>query len=189
MMGYCDYLKALLRPLRLYVLDEGYGAAELEQEGAFMDRCGNDMERLETEAFLSTAETYGLEAYEELLPYRPASETAEERRAAIMALLRIDDGSFTLEALNDTIRGCGIDAVVRESGEAMTVDVFFPGVRGLPENLAELQKRIEQILPCHLKVVYAYQFITWQQLEMWFPSWSALDAAAITWEELEVYEA
>jgi len=187
-MGYCDYLKELLRPLRLYVLDEGYGAAELKQEGAALDRCGDTFEGLETESSLCTAEAYGLEAYEALLPYRPASETAEERRAAIMALLRIDDGSFTLAALNDTIRGCGMDAVVQEGEEAMTVEVLFPGVRGLPENLAELQKRTEQILPCHLKVVYCYQFITWQQLEAWFPTWEALEDKAMTWEELEVYE-
>lgn len=187
-MGYSDYLKALLRPLRLYVLDEGYGAAELEQEGAALDRCCGSLEGLEMESSLCTAETYGLEAYEELLPYRPASETQEERRAAIMALLRIDDGSFTLAALNDTIRGCGVDAVVREGEEAMTVEVLFPGVRGLPENLEELQKRTEQILPFHLKVVYCYQFVTWQQLEAWFPSWEALEAKELTWEALEMYE-
>ena len=32
-MGYAEYLKDLLRPLRLYELDEGDGCAELEAEG------------------------------------------------------------------------------------------------------------------------------------------------------------
>lgn len=187
-MGYSEYLKELLRPLRLYVLDEGYGAAELEWEGAALDQCGDGLAEIEREAFLHLAESYGLESYEELLPYRPASETVEERRAAIMALLRIDGGSFTVAALNDTLRGCGVAAVVREGDEAMTVEVSFPGVRGLPENLAELQKRTEQILPCHLKVEYCYQFITWEQLERWFSTWESIEAKALDWEHLEMYE-
>lgn len=187
-MGYSEYLKGLLRPLRIYVLDEGYGAVELEREGAALDSCGNTLGQVEQEAFLHTAEGYGLEAYEELVPYRPASETLEERRAAIMALLRIDGGSFTVAALNDTLRGCGVAAVVQEGSEAMTVEVRFPGVRGLPENLEELKKRTEQILPCHLKIDYCYQFITWEQLERWFPSWEAMEAKALDWEHLEIYE-
>lgn len=186
-MGYAEYLRELLRPLRLYSLDTGYGAVELEQEGKVLDQCYNAIDQIETEAFLNTALDYGLEAYEALFPYRPASENLEDRRQAILALLRIDGGCFTIDALNDTLRGCGIHATVRESDTAMTVEITFPDMQGIPENMGEIQKRIEQILPCHLEVVYCYKYITWRELEAWFPNWAAIEAEKLDWTALELY--
>lgn len=186
-MRYTDYLKELLRPLRLYVLDTGYGAEELKQEGRGLDQCYDALSQLEIEAFLNTASEYGLLAYETLLPYRPTSETLEDRRNAIIALLRINDSSFTIDALNDTLKGCGIQAIVREGSAAMTVEIFFPGVQGIPDHIEEIKKRIEQILPCHLGVIYFYKYITWMELEIWFSSWSVLEAENLSWNALELY--
>lgn len=64
-------------------------------------------------------------------PIRPAYITTEDERNAVMALLRIRRGCFTLQMLQDTLSGCGISASIAESGTAMTSAVTFPKNRGI----------------------------------------------------------
>ena len=187
-MGYTEYLKDLLRPLQVYNLDDGYGAAELEALGKGLDRCCAAGEQTEQEGCIPTAETLGLEKYESILPQVPISSNLELRRQALMALLSIDDGSFTEPILNRILSGCGIYAQVSETSTWYTVIVRFPDVRGKPERFPELQKRIEAILPCHLEILYEFCFFTWEMMEQQFTSWEALEAAVPDWETLETYE-
>jgi hypothetical protein len=184
---YGDYLKDLLRPLRLYVLDEGPGAVELEVLGACLDAVLTELETCEAEETVATAEGRGLTAYEQLLPYVPAYLTLADRRRAIEALVRIDGGSFTLADMQDTISGCGIYAVVEEAETANTVKIYFPNNRGVPENFSELGSRVEQILPCHLAVEYCFVYLTFQELESLLSAWQELEARCPTWASLEAY--
>lgn len=184
---YFDYLKTLLSPLRLYELDAGYGARELELAGARLDEVYSTLEESERESIVMTAGDFGLDAYEELLPYRPVTSTTQARRDALAALMRIDGRSFTVDALNDTIGGCGVRANVREGAARQTVELRFPGVSGIPEDFERLSVRIEKILPCHLGVGYVFAFISWDELEEKLPTWDTLEAAGFSWTQLEMY--
>lgn len=186
-MPYLDYLKTLLRPLRLYDLDVGYGAQELALASERLDEVFFNLEATEAESFIISAEDIGLEAYEQILPYKPVFTNVKSRREAIAALLRIDGRSFTQKALSDTVRGCGVLATVKEAAAHQTVVVSFPGTKGIPDEFESLKSRIEQILPCHLGIEYYFAFITWAELEESFPIWRELDAAAFCWEELELF--
>ena len=184
-MNYTDQLRELLRPLKLYDVDGGLGGAELAAEGTELDRAYASLTETETEFSPATASGYGLDRWEELLPFIPAYRTVADRRRAIAALLRIDGASFTPRAINDTIAGCGIRAVVEETETPMTVSVSFPYNRGEPDDLEDLQKRIEQIIPCHLDVVYVFMYVLWWELEALFETWAEVEAAAESWRELE----
>ena len=186
-MGFADYLKELLRPLGVYDLASGLGSGELEAEGAQLDALYRRLMDIEQEAIPATAEDWGLGLYEDILPYHPASGTTEERREAVMALLRIDDASFTLQDIRDTVAGCGIPADVTESAVPQTVEIAFPGVRGEPDRFEALQQRLEQILPCHLGIVYALVYLTWQEAEDWAMTWQTIEDAGMTWRDLEKY--
>lgn len=65
-------------------------------------------------------------------------------------------GGFTLAAMNDTLRGCGIPAQVEETEDPLEVVVSFPGVEGIPAGFEQTKARIEEILPCHLLVKYQF---------------------------------
>ncbi len=182
---YAKAMRQLLAPLGLYALDTGLSGCELEVLGDALDAVLAELEQAETEAAVSTAEDAGLRAYEQLLPFRPASETIQQRRRAIAALLHIDACSFTPQELCLTLSGCGIPAVAEETAEAFTVQVSFPETAGRPKSLAELRPRIEAILPCHIRTVYRFHFSTWRNLEKNFPDWRTIQSTAYCWREME----
>jgi len=184
-MGYADYLWEMLRPLGAYGGKGPYTAGELSGEGAALDAAAEQLAELEREGFLDTAESWGLEKIEALLTRTPVTETASGKRMALAALLRIGGDSFTLAAVNDDLKGCGINAVVSETADPGVVEVRFPDVPGIPDGFKALKKIIEDILPCHLEVVYVYWYITWGQIEARFATWGDIEAGGYTWEQLE----
>lgn len=184
-MDYTQELQNLLRPLGIYDVDGGVGAAELSAAGTALTGVWSALSDAEMDANPLTAADGGLADWESLLPFVPAWNTAADRRRAIAALLRIDGASFTPAAINDTIAGCGIRAVVAETETPMTVSVSFPWNRGEPDDLDALKARIEQILPCHLDVEYVFIRVVWRELEALIASWAALAAAELTWRALE----
>ena len=184
-MSYAEALKDLLRPLGVYRLEEGYGAGELAAAGSALDGCGTALDQVEREMLLTTAQGSGLEAVESLLVRRPVTDDPERRRAALAALLRIGGDSFTLEAINDNLKGCGLNAVAVETGTPGVVEVYFPDVPGIPDGFDEMKKILEDILPSHLEIQYKFWYITWALMEERFDTWGDIEAISPTWEELE----
>ena len=139
------------------------------------------------EAFLASAESYGLTNFEAALPFTPAYLTTEDERRAVMALLRIRGGCFTLPLLQSTVSGCGLTATIEEGTEAMTAVIRFPQNRGVPDGFEKLQKRIEEIVPCHLQTTFVFIYALWQELTAGLASWSAAQSLAGTWKAMETY--
>lgn len=185
-MSGCDDLKALLAPLGLYDLSAGTrNEAELFALGGALDGVDAALETAEREALVSTAVGEGLTLREVLLPWRPAAETLAERRAAIRALHGIDGDSLTLAAVNRAIQGCGIRARVQETGVG-TVEVWFPGQKGVPAQFERIRRILLDILPCHLAVRFCFRYLTWEEFEERALPWAAVEAAGTTWEGLEL---
>ena len=184
-MSYGRYLKDLLEPMGIYRLEGTLNGGELESVGAALDGVEDALEYTQREMLLLTAEDEGLQAVESLLMRPPVASSLEDRRAALAALLRIGGDSFTLAAINDTLKGCGVNAVAGETGAPGRVVVAFPDVPGIPEGFAELREIIERILPAHLGVEYDFWYVTWGELEDRFATWGDIEAVGPTWEELE----
>ena len=186
---YSECLKQMLEPLGIYNLQTGAGTAELEIIGGELDEIFEFFETLIAEMLPATASGYGLEAYEKLLPYRPAYLTTENRRSAVEALLRIRNGCFTEALLQETISGCGLTAKIAQADETGTVSVSFPQNRGIPDNIEQLKSRIMQIIPCHLAVVYHFIYSSWQEIMALASTWSEVQSLCECWKQLEIVEA
>lgn len=184
-MGYSEFMKNLLAPLRIYELEWGSGADELDAAGAALDEIYDRLLVIERESSVVTAQDEGLSAYEEILPYAAGIGTLEERRSAICAFLSIDDASFTTADIQRTIVGCGTSALVHETESPDTVRVSFPAKRGIPDGIEQMQQSIESILPCHLLVEYVYVYPTWEEMEAAFALWSDIEQAGMTWNMME----
>ena len=186
-MSYAQYLRRLLEPLGVYQGNAPFQGGELEALGEAFDLVDQALEEVHREICLTTAEDWGLEQVAALFRRRPPAATIKTMREALAALLRIGGDSFTLEAINDTISGCGVNARVEETGQAGTVEVSFPQVPGIPPNFEEIRVIIEDILPAHLVIEYHYWYLTWQQLEQKFSCWQDIEDKAFTWYGLETY--
>lgn len=184
-VSHAQRLRELLSPLGPYRNQGVYSAGELAGEGHALDGVLAALDQIEREAMLDTAEGYGLEEIEGLLVHRPVADTAQGRRAALSALLRIGGDSFTLAAINDNLKGCGLNVKVIETDEPGVVEVSFPDVPGVPEGFQQLKKIIEDILPCHLQINYVYWYVTWAMMERRFDTWGGIEELGRTWEQLE----
>ena len=178
---------SLLRPLGVYDLREGtVNRGELAAYGLALDSRETELDDTAREMNLTTAKDFGLEWIEALLPYRPACETAAQRRSALAALLRIGGDSFTPEAINDTLRGCGLNARAEEGEKPGCVKVYFPDVAGIPEGFDRLRAIIEEILPSHVEVTYVFWYNTWGMVANRHPTFGDAEAAGLSWYGLAI---
>ena len=185
-MSHAQYLRDLLRPLGVYDLEAPFNGGELDAQGEALDGVMAWADEIQREVSLVTAEDWGLENIARLFVRRPVATEPRKLAAALAALLRIGGDSFTLAAINDTISGCGIPAVVEELGQER-VSVSFPGVAGEPEGFQKLKKIIEDILPTHLGIEYNFWCLTWEELESNFPTWQSIEDMDLSWEKLEIF--
>ncbi len=183
---YEEYLRALLAPLGVYRLDrDSLSGAEIYALGKGLDAAAAQLEEVEREAVTATAEGEGLRRREALFLRRPAASAPEERRAAIAALLQIDGDSLTPEAIDRTIRGCGIRARAVEMG-ANQIRVVFPETAGVPQEFGQIEKIVRDILPCHLGVEFYFRFLTWEECHRVGFTWDSLQGRAYDWDGFQL---
>lgn len=183
---YEQYLQALLAPLGVYDLTDGtINGAELHALGGGLDAVSGKLDAVEREALTATAEGKGLASREALFVRRPAAVGPEERRAAIAALLQIDGDSLTPEAIDRTIRGCGIRAKALEMGGGR-LRVIFPEVAGIPAEFEQIRHIVLDILPCHLEVEFYFRYLTWTECERAGYTWAEIEEAEHTWESFQL---
>jgi hypothetical protein len=171
----------------VYDLRSGsFSGAELQALGAAMDAVEAETALNLREGVVMTAEDTGLDLVEQLFRYRPAAPTVADRRAAIAGLMMVGGDSFTLTALRRCLRGCGVEALVEETDTADVVRVSFPGTMGVPAGFDRIRVIIEDILPCHLLIEYAFRFVTWGELESHGVTWGQLEG--LSWTAVEILE-
>lgn len=182
-----EHLVSLLRPLGAYDMHTGtINRGELAAYGAQLDNRLEELDLTAREMNLTTAESFGLERIEALLPYRPVCETAQQRRAALAALLRISGDSFTPQAINDTLLGCGLNARAEETGRPGYVKVYFPNVAGIPEGFEQIRLIIEEILPSHLDITYVFWYNTWAMAGERHPTFGDAADTGLSWYALAI---
>ena len=184
-MSNASCLKDLLRPLGVYKLEDSFLASELDCLGHALDLMQEQLEQIQREMSLVTASGDGLERMAALFARRPVTQDAGQLALSLAALSRIGADSFTLSAINDTIAGCGLNAVVVEGDVPGAVAVRFPQVAGVPEGFAHMRAIIEDILPAHLLVQYLFWYQTWEELNARQLTWQGMHEQGMTWEEFE----
>lgn len=182
-MGYCEYLIDMLKPMGVYDLSGGFGKAELDATGAAFDGVNEEIAGIERDCIAATADDRGLALYEHLLPIVHLYSGKIRRRAAVAALIRTDDLSYTKAALESQLEACGIPGVITETDEKYKVHVHFIFGRGEPDQ-EDIDAAIE-ILPAHLGVEFSRNSATWNELESRFSTWEAFDSCGLNALEIQ----
>lgn len=137
--------------------------------------------------FSANMATWGLSRWEQELGMTvDSSKPAERRRQQILAKLR-GTGTVTRRMLIDTAAAfSGGEADVLEYPAESRFVIRFIGFLGIPPNLPEFIKLLNQIKPGHLNYSFEYSYVTWGDLRNYGLTWS--QAKTMTWGQLRTYK-
>lgn len=145
-----------------------------------LDRASNAIEDILNQCFVDTA-TWGLKYWEEFLGI-PVDESKliDFRRSTIKAKLR-GSGTVTVNLIKNVAESFSNGEVeIYENVAPYTFQVKFVGTRGIPPNIDDLKRAIEEIIPAHLRVIFEYTYTPWNELRN--TTWNKL--LSFTWEEI-----
>lgn len=180
--GQC--LRQLLEPLGVYRWEGSFQWGELTSEGRALDAVAGVLSALQEDMHLKTAGAETLAQWQALLGCYSASRTTTAQREALAALFRVGEDSFTLAAANDALQGCGVPALVEETGDPLKLKVTFPATGGVPADFDQMRETVERLLPCHVQIQFQFTPLTWNQLETQYVTWDDLEQVG-RWKDFE----
>lgn len=151
---------------------------------SILDKISADISAEDLSLFITTTTDFTLHEKDVGLPAITADN--ETKRARVIA--RIQGNSvLTKSALYELIdiydkTGC----TITEDFANYTVTVLFNGRKGKPYNFNEIQSTVDEVKPAHIKIEYAFEKNTWNDLRLKLNSWG--NAESLTWGGTEDYD-
>lgn len=138
--------------------------------------------------FVNTAD-YSLERWEKEfgIEVNNAYDTAL-RRTRIISKLR-GQGTVTvalLKNVSESFSNGQVDIIEDNTNYKFTVK--FVGTLGIPPNLDDLQKAIDDIKPAHLAVNYEFTYLIYSELAASGLTYDQVKALALTYEQLKTWK-
>lgn len=187
-MSALNSMKAKLRPLNLYKLDEeNLINAELSAYAAGLDIINDRLEELERECFVSTATSFGLSTKEKIFNSAHDSADIQKRRDWILFRGALRNSDFTNSGIKNTMSGCGMNVKLYENVSDGTFGISCLEITDDSATNETLQKRAEEFLPAHLLATFDFGSITWDIVAQNDMSFDEMDAKDLTWDEIDNY--
>ncbi|TGE33314.1 YmfQ family protein [Desulfosporosinus sp. Sb-LF] len=135
------------------------------------------------QCFIDTA-TWALVLWEsELGIETDLSKPYEDRRQAVKAKRR-GSGTVTKQMIITTVLSyTNADVQIIENPAVYTFTLKFVGIMGIPPNMANLVKTLDDIKPAHLSYTFEYSYSWWDKIAGL--TWSSCSTG--TWDALKVY--
>ena len=161
------------------VVEELYMAVQ-----KILDKISADISDEDLSLFITTTTDFTL--HEKDVGLSPIAADNETKRARVIA--RIQGNSvLTKSALYELIdiydkTGC----TITEDFANYTVTIAFTGRKGKPYNFNEIQSAVDEVKPAHIKIEYAFEKNTWNDIRLKLNTWG--NAASLTWGDAEDYD-
>ena len=178
----------LMQPLRLYSLRENSLVywellSYAKGFGLLYGRLGE----LYREAFLQTAEGFGITEREKLMNFPANSKLPlETRRELLRYTLSMAPRDYNLEGIENGLHSIGLDAKIQENREEEKLSITSEGFLGNFISYDRLKRDALRILPAHLEVDFEFGSFTWEKFEAKDWDFDRLDKRDFTWDEFEV---
>lgn len=157
-MSRLQAMREALRPLGIYRLEEGsLICAELAAYAAGLDLLEEGLEELEREAFIQTAEDYGVSNREMIYSKPKTLRPLQERREMLLYRGGINNQNNTREDLERALVACGLRAAVTEQLDGASIRIDCLGVLDDFADQAQIQTAAAEFLPCHLEAVFHFE--------------------------------
>lgn len=137
--------------------------------------------------FLDTAD-FSLERWEKDLGIEINNNlNIDFRRSRIKSKLR-GQGTVTIKLLKNVAESFSNGQVeIIENNANYEFTIKFVGTLGIPPNMNDLEKAIEEIKPAHLGYKFEYTYLTWDEFDNYNKTFNEWDALNLTWDEFEKY--
>lgn len=188
-MSTLDTMIDALKPTGLYSLKNYTGVyKELQSYAAELDVLYEIYEELIREAFITTAEDYGITLYERLDGPERTSYTLDERREMLIAQYNITCNDNTLAGVLKYFNSIGLECEITEY--PLLCDIYIKATGDYTDaQKAYFLAKAEAFLPCHFTFSIDFRSgATWNDYDARELTFNELDVRGYTWQYIESYE-
>lgn len=179
-------LKSLLRPLNIYKLSGNTLVDfELEAYAVGLNVVNEALDELEKEAFIATAETYGITNREAICGKIKISRLLNERREMLIYRNSISSKDFTKSGIEKALVSVGLQSSINENldGDSIYINCF--SVIDDLWTTSEIEEAAKKFLPAHLSAEFDYRVISWDNIDNRELTFSYIDNKEMTWNSID----
>lgn len=188
-MSILNSMKQKLHPLGIYSLsDSSTITAELTAYSVALDEIEAQLQELEQERFLATAQTYGITIRELAIGPEQKYEKLEKRRNKLLHRSAISETDFNKKAIESLLETEGINGYIIEVPEKNTIYIncLSLDVRGADKEAKK--ELLSQFLPAHLECIFDFRNLQWQSIDAKAYTFDNMDAKNLTWDDIANYK-
>lgn len=179
-------LKSVLRPLGIYKLSgDTLVDFELTAYAAGLEILNQALQELEREAFIPTAQSYGLTNRESICGKIKISRLIDERRDMLIYRNSISNTDFTKEGIEKALISVGLKAIINENLDGATIYINCFSVLDDLWTTSEIEAAAKKFLPAHLTANFDYRVISWSNIEGRSLTFGSMDNADLTWNSID----
>lgn len=175
----------MINYLPIYERDSKVFQNLIDIEALEIDDRAEDIEDFIKQLSINTA-TWGLTIYEQELEIKKdIDKSYEERRSAIKSKLRGTGKAdkALIKLVSDAHTNGDVD--VTFDGK---INIKFISVYGIPPNIEDLKRALEDVKPAHLDIIYIFNYIIWDEFDIYNKTWNQWDILNLSWDEFEIYK-
>lgn len=175
-----------LSPLGVYNLSEGSVVyAELSAFAVGLEILRDTLDTLLQEAFIATAEDFGIENTERLVGNVRADLPLEKRREMLTERLSLSSGDFTLKGFEKMLRLMGVEGSIEEYPETQRIVINLSEDEYTEAQCKWIVSQAKALLPAHLKWDVVFAGFSWSDSDATGNTFAVIDGKGYTWKEID----
>lgn len=187
-MDSLDSMIKKLAPLKVYKLENSNVYDELFAYSKGIDLLFESIDLLQKEAFIQTAESFGLLQREKIFDSGHPKYTVEKRREMLLGRMSTGQEHYTLQGVKSFIKSLGVESIITEHPKWREIYVEIIDSSLGSDRRAYIEKEIKKIMPLHHIVCVAFGNVSWDYLEKKNYTFAYFDVKDYTWEAINNFE-
>lgn len=176
-----------LSPTGIYSLEEnGAISNELKTYSTGIDQSDDILDIIIREAFVSTAEDYGLSMWEEMFGGIQSGVDASTRRKLIKGRLQLNYSNFTPSGVKEIINSLGITSYTLTENPALFLVIIDLSAQSYTKTQRKwIKEQLEELLPAHLEISTIFGTVTWNEIDNMSLTADQMDAKNYSWDDID----
>ena len=185
-MSVLTQMKDMLAPLGIYSLDDdSLVMHELTVYATQLEKLHDKLRIALRENFISTAQSYGLDRFEELTERYHSDLSVDERRERLLLYMTLDNNDFSVNDIRRQLTLMGVSDNFTEDFE--NERIIFPDLVEADDiiRIAEELNVIEDIVPSNLEIDTGFSEFDWDSFDALDFNFGTLDKMGLRFDLFE----